>query len=279
MTIKDILLSLTSYPTRPQRRAVEDAVALADGLNARIRAIAFEVDVQSPLGSYADSAGVSGILAADRSAHDASDLLEHFEKVATAHGVAHDHSPLVCRLHELPERFVAEAQFCDLAMVPLRPMETIERDIAEGLIFGSGRPVLVFPQDLKRDLPTSLKNVALAWDSSRPATRAIADALPFLLQAKEVRVFTVVGDNSIHTSRSRAKLAKHLARHGVEIVSEDVKCNGRAIGGVFSAYVFEHKIDLLVMGAYGHSRFREFILGGATQSMLDRPPSWILLSH
>ena len=110
-------------------------------------------------------------------------------------------------------------------------------------------------------------------------TRAIADALPFLQQAKEVRVFTVVGDNSVHALRSLAKLAKHLARHGVEIVSEDVKCNGRAIGDVFSAYVLEHKINLLVMGAYGHSRFREFILGGATESMLDRPPSWILLSH
>ncbi len=281
MTIKDILLCLTSYPTPTQRRAVEDAVALAEGLQAQIRAVAFQVDAQSPIGLYADPVGVSGILAADRgkSARNASDLLEYFEKVATARGVAHDHSPLVCRLHEIPERLVAEAQVCDIAIVPLRDAETIERDIAESLIFGSGRPVLVLPQDPKRDLPASLKRVAVAWDNSRPATRAVADALPFLREAKEVRLITVVDDKPIDRPQSVAKLAKHLARHGVEIISEDVRCDGRTIGDVFNAYVAEHKSDLLVMGAYGHSRLREFILGGATQSMLGRPPTWILLSH
>ena len=281
MSIKDILLSLTSYPIPTQRRAVEHAVALAEGLEARVRAVAFQVDVQSPIGLYADPVGVSGILAADgrKSAHNASDLLEYFEKIAAARGVAHDCSPLVCRLHEIPERLVAEAQSCDIAIVSLREAETIELDIAESLIFGSGRPVLVLPQDPKRDMPTSLKHVAVAWDNSRPATRAIADALPFLREADEVRLFTVVDDKPIDRSPSVAKLARHLARHGVEIISEDVKCNGRAIGDVFNAYVVEHRSDLLVMGAYGHSRLREFILGGATQSMLGHPPTWILLSH
>ena len=146
-------------------------------------------------------------------------------------------------------------------------------------MFESGRPILIFPDDSKRELPSSLKNVAVAWDFSRPATRAIADALPLLQRAKQVRVFTVVDDKPIDKSQSIAKLARHLARHGVEIVSEDVKSNGRAIGDVFEAYVSQHKIDLLVMGAYGHSRVREFILGGATKSILNRPPTWVLLSH
>ena len=60
---------------------------------------------------------------------------------------------------------------------------------------------------------------------------------------------------------------------------EDVKSGGRPIGEVLGRYVDEHKADLLVMGAYGHSRLREFILGGATESMLARPPTWVLLSH
>ena len=83
----------------------------------------------------------------------------------------------------------------------------------------------------------------------------------------------------IDKSLSVAKLAKHLARHGVEVVAEDVKSHGLPIGDVFQAYIEEHKIDLLVMGAYGHSRIREFILGGATKSVLSRPPTWVLLSH
>jgi nucleotide-binding universal stress UspA family protein len=74
-------------------------------------------------------------------------------------------------------------------------------------------------------------------------------------------------------------MAGHLARHGVEATMEDIKSGGRSIGEVFESYVEEHKVDLLVMGAYGHSRLREFILGGATESMLTRPPTWVLLSH
>jgi nucleotide-binding universal stress UspA family protein len=164
-------------------------------------------------------------------------------------------------------------------MVPLREAVAIEQDIAEDLVFESGRPILVFPDDPERKLPASLGNVAVAWDFSRPATRAVTDALPLLQQAKQVRVFTVVDDKPIDKSLSVAKLAKHLARHGVEVVAEDVKSDGLLIGDVFEAYIGEHKIDLLVMGAYGHSRIREFILGGATKSVLSRPPTWVLLSH
>jgi nucleotide-binding universal stress UspA family protein len=281
MTIKDVLLPLMSYPTPTQKQAVENAVALAKSLGASVLAVAFEVNVQSPIGLYADPVGVSGILAADRkkSAHDARDLLSRFETIATAHGVAHNHSLLSCRLLEIPRRIVDEARFCDLAMVPLREAVSIEQDIAEDLVFESGRPILVFPDDSERKLPASLGNVAVAWDFSRPATRAVTDALPLLQQAKQVRVFTVVDDKPIDKSQSVAKLAKHLARHGVEVVAEDVKSNRRPIGDVFDAYVGEHKIDLLVMGAYGHSRIREFILGGATKSVLSRPPTWVLLSH
>jgi nucleotide-binding universal stress UspA family protein len=279
--IKDVLLPLTSYPTPTQKQAIENAVAVAESLGALVSAVAFEVDVQSPIGLYADPVGVSGILAADRkkSAYNARDLLSSFETIAAARGVAHDHQLLHGRLLEIPGRLVHEARFCDLAMVPLQEAVAAGQDIAERLVFESGRPVLVFPEDSKRELPASLRNVAVAWDHSRTATRAIADALPLLRQAKQVRVFTVVDDKPIDKSQSAAKLAKHLARHGVEIISEDVKSDGRAIGDVFDAYVSQHKIDLLVMGAYGHSRMREFILGGATRSILDRPPTWVLLSH
>jgi hypothetical protein len=165
-----------------------------------------EVNVQSPIGLYADPVGVSGILTADRkkSAHDARDLLSSFETIARTHGVAHDHSLLSCRLLEIPRRIVDEARFCDLAMVPLSEAVAIEQDTAEQLVFESGRPILVFPDDTRRKLPTSLKTVAVAWDSSGPATSAIKDALPLLQQAKKVRVSTSL-TTSQSTNRSRLR--------------------------------------------------------------------------
>ena len=79
--------------------------------------------------------------------------------------------------------------------------------------------------------------------------------------------------------RSGVELSKHLARHGAEVVFEEVFAKGRRIGDTLEAYATEHKVDLLVMGAYGHSRMREFILGGATNSVLTRPFTWTLMSH
>jgi nucleotide-binding universal stress UspA family protein len=75
------------------------------------------------------------------------------------------------------------------------------------------------------------------------------------------------------------ELSKHLARHGVEVAFEEVHAKGRPIGDTLEAYAIERKADLLVMGAYGHSKLREFILGGATNSVLTRPFVWTLVSH
>jgi nucleotide-binding universal stress UspA family protein len=281
MTIKDILLPLTSYPTPTQKCAIESAVHLAVNLGVLVRAVAFEVNVESPVGLYADPVGVAGILAADRkkSAHNAHELLDAFETIAQGVGLVHERQLLGCRLLEIPEYLAREAHFRDVAMVPLRDPTHLSQDIAEQLVFASDRPILAFPEDPNRTLSANLENVAIAWDFSAPGTRAIADALPFLRQAKQIRVFTVIDDKPIEKSHSGARLAKHLARHGVEAVAEDITSSGRAIGHVFKDYVVKHRNDLLVMGAYGHSRIREFILGGATKSVLLHPPTWVLLSH
>jgi nucleotide-binding universal stress UspA family protein len=281
MTIKDILLPLTSYPTPTQKCAIETAVHLAANLGAFVQAVAFEVNVQSPVGLYADPVGIAGILAADRkkSADNAHQLLDTFESIAKEAGIKYERLLLSCGLHEISEHVAREARFFDLAMVPLRGPDASGRDIAERLVFESGRPILAYPEDPNRTVSVALDNIAVAWDFSPPATRAIADALPLLRMARQVRVFTVVDDKPIDKSYSGGRLAKHLARHGVDAVAENITSNGHAIGDAFKDYLTDHKVDLLVMGAYGHSRIREFILGGATKSILLSPPTCVLLSH
>lgn len=146
-------------------------------------------------------------------------------------------------------------------------------------MFESGRPVLLLPEGTSRELSTSFDTIVVAWDHSRPATRAVADALPLLKAAKRVHVVTVVDEKRLAKPRSGVELSKHLARHGVEVAFEEVHAKGRPIGDTLEAYSVERKADLLVMGAYGHSRVREFILGGATNSVLTRPFTWTLVSH
>jgi nucleotide-binding universal stress UspA family protein len=281
MSIKDVLLPLTSYPDPTATRAVETAVALAGHLGVHVSAMAFELDIQSPIGLYADPVGVRGILTADRkkSAENARALVHTFVTAAVEGGVAHNHVLVHCPPLEVPTRLAAAARFCDISMVPLKEGDGGGQEIAERLVFESGRPVLVFPEEPERALPAAIETVAVAWDSSRPSARAVADAMPLLRRAKEVRFFTVVDDKAIRDAGLGDTLAKHLARHGVEATMEDVRAKGRPTGLAFADYVAEHKVDLLVMGAYGHSRMREFILGGATDNMLTRPPTFVLMSH
>jgi len=238
------------------------------------------MDIQSLEGLRADPLKVAGILAADsaKSAANARDLLSTFETIAVGRNIQHDHSLLWSKPPDIPGRLADEARFRDLSILPLKEADGTQQTIAEHLILESGRPVLVLPDDSKRELPRSLDNVAIAWDFSRPATQAVADALPFLQRGKCVRIFTVV-DRAIKSPHAGATISTHLARHGVEAALEDVKASGRSIGDVLKAYVSEHKIDLLIMGGYGHSRIREFILGGATKSILAYPPTWVLMSH
>ncbi len=281
MSIKDVLLPLTSFPTPTRKGAIETAVALAGDLGVHVSAVAVEMDIQSPIGLYADPVGVRGILAADRkqSAENARALVSTFAAIATRAGVAHGHILMHCPPLDVPARFAGAARFCDIAVVPLEGGDGAGQDIAERLIFESGRPVLIFPEAPERALRTSLDTAVVAWDFTKPSTRAVADAMPLLARAKRVRFFTVVDDKPIRDAGLGERLAEHLGRHGVEATMEDVKSGGRPIGQVFAAYVAEHDADLLVMGAYGHSRMREFILGGATDHMLTRPPCWVLMSH
>jgi nucleotide-binding universal stress UspA family protein len=100
-----------------------------------------------------------------------------------------------------------------------------------------------------------------------------------LEKARRVRVFTVTNEKVIDTTHSSEELAKNLARHGIDVILDRLDAAGRSIGDVLTREVASCNADLLVMGAYGHSRFREFILGGATRSMLSKPLLPILFSH
>jgi nucleotide-binding universal stress UspA family protein len=149
---------------------------------------------------------------------------------------------------------------------------------AESVIFGSGKPTLVLPET-RPSRPFELGTVALAWDFSRTAARAVADALPILERATKVRIITIVNDKVMDTKHSAEELAKNLCRHGIEVALDKVDAHGRPTGEVLESYALSYPIDLLVMGAYGHSRLREFILGGATKRLLSKPPLPILFSH
>ena len=286
MTIRDILFPMISYPTATAADSIERAVTLAAGLGAHIVGVTFELDIRSPVGLYAHPVHISGIFAAERrkSASNARDLVAAFEDICarqgtTRAGATHEHAVEHCAPSEVATILVDHARLRDLSVFPIKAEDQGQQSLVEALIFESGRPVLLLPETATRQLSSSFDRVAVAWDHSRPATRAVADALPILRGAKHVHVVTVVNEKNLHKPGSGAELCKHLAGHGVEVTFDKVQAKGRTIGDVLEAFVVERSIDLMVMGAYGHSKLREFILGGATKHVLTHPFTWTLVSH
>jgi nucleotide-binding universal stress UspA family protein len=278
MAIRDVLLTLTSYPDPTPVSAIDRAVPLVSLLGAHIAAISCEAHVQVP-GSFLAGAGNLGSIVASevhKSRKNAQDLLAAFEAAARKSGVLHEIVLERCLTSEVPDLLVEYARLRDLTIVPVP--ETYDQWYAEAIIFGSGRPTLVIPE-APSSRAVELNRVLVAWDFSRAAARAVSDAIPILEKARQVYILTVTNEKAIPGKRSSSELAKNLSRHGIDVVIEEVDAAGRAIGDVLAAQIDSRRADLLVMGAYGHSRFREFILGGATRSILTKPPIPVLLSH
>ena len=277
MAIRDILLALTTYPDPTPVSAVEGAVSFATAVGSHIAAIACEVHVQVP-GSFLSGSLVGGLAKheAHESLKNARALLAAFESTAEKAGVTHERILERCLTQQLPARLVEYARLRDLTIVSVP--EPYDQWYAEAIIFGSGRPTLVLPES-PPFRPFELNTVVVAWDFSRPAARAVADAIPILEKAKIVRIVTVTNEKVIDTKHSSEELAKNLSRHGIDVIVDQVDAAGRSIGESLTREVASYNADLLVMGAYGHSRFREFVLGGATQSMLSKPLLPILFSH
>lgn len=148
----------------------------------------------------------------------------------------------------------------------------------ENLILSCGRPVLLVPY-ASNERSTGCR-VLVAWDGSREATRAVHDALPFMRTAENTTILTVNGVHEFERARiPGADIATVLARHGVRVEVADIETGaGDSVGEILLS-VADNGADLLVMGAYGHARWRELVMGGATRTILRSMTVPVLMSH
>jgi nucleotide-binding universal stress UspA family protein len=149
-------------------------------------------------------------------------------------------------------------------------------DLPEQVVMGSGRPALLVPY--AGTFAKVGERVLVAWNGSAQAARAVNDALPFLQGAERVVVVTVSsarGDRVEDTD-----IARHLARHGVAAeISDIVTDRDGNVGDVLLSRATDEAVDLIVMGAYGHSRLRELVLGGVSRALLGHMTVPVLMAH
>nr|WP_244646243.1 universal stress protein [Bradyrhizobium campsiandrae] len=149
---------------------------------------------------------------------------------------------------------------------------------AETMLLATGVPVLIVPNGWTAG--TIAENVVVAWNASREARRAITDAIPLLQKARTVSIIVVDAEaNTNHGQEPGADIALYLSRHGINVMVEQVRSDGRSIAGTIMDRALLLGADLLVLGAYSHSRSREVLFGGVTRSLLKSAAIPLFIAH
>ena len=168
------------------------------------------------------------------------------------------------------------ARYHDLVVVGIGASDVTPQATAEAVIFGSGRPTLLVPEDAPA---APFGHVMIAWDGSGVAARAVSDARDFLQRAQSVTIASVTDEKALPDDDPGSRLAEYLSRHDIEATVAHVKSHGRPIAETLQKHAREIEAGMLVMGGFGHSRMRDFVLGGATNRILRNLRLPVLLSH
>lgn len=282
MSLQDILLHLDTYPEPTPDAAIDAAVGLAARLGGQLTALALRLSIPVKSNILAERLiGLTDLAREEeaRSLAACNHVLARFKRRAEDTGVFRGTLLETAGLPDFALHVARRARARDLCIVPFGGALDGQREVAETVIFNSGRPVLV----LRNDMPAAPKladGVAVvAWDGGVPAARAMADALPILRGMRRVRVLTILNEKASAVGDLAQDAARHLQTHGIETAIDYVEADGHPIGRTLDEYLGETRPDLLVMGAYGHSRLREMVLGGATEHMLRHAQVPVLLSH
>ncbi|MET4174216.1 nucleotide-binding universal stress UspA family protein [Bradyrhizobium sp. LA6.1] len=279
MPIKDVFLPLVGQPRGPALAAIATCVAVAADLGARITALALEEDVfvrpKVIIPGDLDPPEASG----SRELSDVQQLLNAFTNAASRANIRAQSRSGKVPADQMASILAEHARFSDLTLVPVRPHDSQTERIIETLLFESGRPLLLCPEQHVDELRPEFENVMIAWDHSARAARAVGDALPILQAASSARVVTVADDKTDAFVQSGTALVDHLREHGVYASFETTKGGGSSIGKVLGSWANSHAMDAIVMGAYHHSRLNEIVWGGVTKTVIGQPPCWVIISH
>ncbi len=275
--IKDIVVNLTVREGGGP--AGDYAVSLAAALDAHLAGIAFLYDPIVPAsGTGYIPAEVIETQQADNE-KAAKDAIARFSAASSRTGISAEPLTLSASFAGAGEQFARLARRFDLAVVgQAEPdVSAVEEIIAESTLFGSGRPMILVPYIQKA--PLKLDNVMVCWDGSRPAARAIGDAMPLLEKARRVEIVIITNERGKQDEIEGADMGQHLARHGLKVDVHRIAGGNIDVANALLSHSADSGTDFIVMGGFGHSRLREFVLGGVTHSILRSMTVPALMSH
>jgi len=271
----DILVNVAVAKNRDV--AGDFAISLATLFGAHLSAVAFAYKV--PVAALGEGFPTPSFddWEAERKA-EAEQAQQTFEKRARLAGTVFDCRVVSDDVEDAALIFSEMARHYDISVVAqAHPEDGLPETVAiEAALFDSGRPVLIVPYI--QTAGVSLDRVMVCWDGSRNAARAVGDALPLLQRAKKIDVISVDQKEQRSTLKG-AQIADHLARHKLDVDLKTIVAPESNVADVILSQAADSGADLIVMGGYGHTRIREFVLGGATRGILESMTVPVLMSH
>lgn len=256
------------------------AAGLAEEIGAHLGVLLVSIAEPPPIGSYA--ALVTDTWLKQREERDlalaarSTDIADILAPLAVSADVGAE-QPEAGWADELIGR---RARYADLTVIGPETLAdaALRQKVVEGVLFSSGRPLLVVPPGAKPTLKP--RTVMIAWDSRIEASRAMREALP-LLAGGEVHIVLVDPEEGedAHGAEPGADAAAYLARHGARVTVDRLPSEGHSVATILRRHATDCGAELLVMGGYGHSRLRERIFGGVTRSMIEQPALPTLLAR
>lgn len=270
---------LATYPEANSAKITGNSVALVKQIGAALHAAVINVeipDVSNALSNYLLDLPYKIAEAEASSRKCGKDLLEAIIQEAAHGGVNLTTQELTAPPALMGDVAAKHSRYFDVCLVGWAPANQSARMLAEAILFDSGRPTLLLPDSTDVGV---LGHVVIAWDGSRVAARAVADARVFLERAATITVVTVTDEKPLPGHGIGERLALGLRTRGLVAEAVSIQAGDSSIGTVLQEHALKIGGNLLVMGGYGHSRVRDFVLGGATEGILADVRLPVLLSH
>jgi nucleotide-binding universal stress UspA family protein len=271
-------LSVLLPVDRPAGALIDFAASVATFFEAHLDGIAC---VYQPMNPMIASEAAAVVMAADyeTGVAQAAVVLDQFEIVTRRAGIPHNAKSTFDVSYAATRTLTQMSRLYDLNIVaqPDRSNPSQTDFLSEAVLFGSGRPMLMVPYIT--NTPIKTERVLICWDGSVPATRAVHDAMPFLRKATTIDVIAVNENENSADEASTAALIAHLDRRALSATPYRITADAPNIHNAILSLAADNNTDLIVMGGYGHSRVREFILGGTTRGMFESLTAPALISH
>lgn len=275
--VKDIIVNLSV--TKEGSVVGNYAVSVAVALQAHLTGVAFIYDPVVPI----SGAGYipAEVIETQRDDNEtaAAAAIKSFTAATDQAGISAESLMTNASLAGAGDQFARMARRFDLAIVgQAQPdISSLEQIIGETTLFESGRPVLMVPYI--QTAPFKTDNVMICWDGSRTAARAVADAIPLIGEGSRVEIVIVANERGKQDEIEGADIGQHLARHGLTVDVHRITGGDIDVGDALLSHAADSGADFMVMGGYGHSRLREFVLGGVTRSIFETMTVPVLISH